>query len=317
MERTDGAFVMRRVLVIGGPTAVGKTATSLHLAGMIPCEIICADARQLYRRLDIGTAKPTRAEQEAVPHHLFDVLEPQESINAAEYAQLARSVIDGVPESSIPILVGGSGLYISAALDGLSPEIEDVDEAIRSQLQVELLERGRDNLYDELCRVDPMAAERYHDKNPRRVTRALEVFRATGRPISELWAQPRQVPPYEVLYVGLTCERAELQRRIARRCVLMWQEGLLDEVKSLLESGVDLESRSMQSVGYRQVAEVIMGAGSLSDVKERLPILTWQYAKRQLTWFTRDLRYTWLSDEPRMNAQTIWSLLRERNWINA
>ncbi|MBU3698970.1 MAG: tRNA (adenosine(37)-N6)-dimethylallyltransferase MiaA [Candidatus Kapabacteria bacterium] len=308
--------MMRRVLVIGGPTAAGKTATSLELGKLIPCEIICADARQLYRRLDIGTAKPTADERARIPHRLFDILEPHETINAAEYAQRARSAIKETSITTLPMLVGGSGLYISATLDGLSPVITDVDESIREKLQLELHQRGRDELYDELRRVDPTAAELYSDKNPRRITRALEVFRATGKPISEFWKLPPEAPPYEAIYIGITCERDELKRRIDDRCEAMWNDGFLEEVAQLLASGVKPSAQSMQSVGYRQAAEVVLGERSLDDAMERLKVMTWQYAKRQLTWFTRDLRYAWLASDPQSNARTIWSMLRERNWID-
>lgn len=307
---------MRRVIVIGGPTAAGKTDTSLALSQMIDCEIVCADARQVYRGLEIGTAKPPSDVRARVPHHLFDILEPTERVNAAEYARLAHSVLDAIPNRSFPVMVGGSGLYISAALDGLSPSVAEVDDAIRTQLQRELEERGRDSLYEELCRIDPVAGALYQDRNPRRITRALEVFRATGRPLSEHWKQPALSVPYEVLYFGVRCDRDELRDRIGLRTQRMWQEGLLDEVVQLLEAGVEPSMQAMQSVGYREVIEVTTGSLSIEAAIERMNTATWQYAKRQLTWFTRDLRYTWLASDPESNAQLIRSLMKERGWFD-
>lgn len=309
-------MIVRRVLVIGGPTAAGKTDTSLELARLIRCEIICADARQLYRGLDIGTAKPLAHEREIVRHHLFDILDPMQQITAADYARQVHQVIDQMPSDVLPVLVGGSGLYISAALDGFSPAVSDVSDEIRSELHRELEMRGRDELYQELERVDPAAAKLYSDRNPRRVLRALEVYRSTGRPISELWSVKPESTRYEVLHVAVGCEREELRRRIHRRSEEMWSRGLLSEVERLLSNGVSRQEQSMQSVGYRQAADVLDGAITIEKAKERLETATWQYAKRQLTWFRRDLRYTWLESDSITNALAIRSMMIQRKWID-
>lgn len=307
---------MRRVIVIGGPTAAGKTDTSLELARLIDCEIICADARQLYRGLNIGTAKPPAQDRERVLHHLFDVLDPMQQITAADYAVQVHHVIDELSTDVLPVLVGGSGLYIAAAMDGFSPAVMDVREEIRSELQNELETRGRDALYLELERVDPAAAKLYSDRNPRRVLRALEVFRSSGRPISELWNVKPESTKYDVLHVAIGCEREELRQRIHRRSEEMWSMGLLGEVEYLLSCGVSRQAQSMQSVGYRQAADVLDGTISIEAAKEHLETATWQYAKRQLTWFRRDLRYTWLESDPITNAMAIRSMMIERKWID-
>lgn len=309
-------MIMRRVIVIGGPTAAGKTDTSLELANLIRCEIICADARQLYRGLDIGTAKPPAEDRERVRHHLFDILDPMQQITAADYAEQVHHAIDQMAPDVVPVLVGGSGLYISAAIDGFSPAVTDVSSEIRRELQDELETRGRDALYQELERVDPVAAKLYSDRNPRRVLRALEVHRSTGRPISELWSVKPQSTRYDVLHVAIGCDRDELRQRIHRRSEEMWSRGLLGEVDHLLSSGVSRQAQSMQSVGYRDAADVLDGTTSIEIAKNRLETATWQYAKRQLTWFRRDLRYTWLEADPKTNASAIRSLMLLRKWID-
>jgi tRNA dimethylallyltransferase len=307
---------MRRVIVIGGPTAAGKTDVSLALASLMRCEIICADARQLYRGLDIGTAKPPFEDRQRVGHHLFDVLDPMDHITAADYATHVRGVIEAMPDDVMPVVVGGSGLYICAAIDGFSPAVTDVSEDIRSELRIELETRGRDQLYQELEMVDPIAAQLYKDRNPRRVLRALEVYRSSGRPISELWNVKPVASGYDVLHIAIGSERQDLRRRIQRRSQQMWSMGLLGEVENLLSSGVSRDAQSMQSVGYREAADVLSGTISIDTAKERLETATWRYAKRQLTWFRRDLRYTWLESDPTTNALAIRSLMIERKWID-
>ncbi len=306
---------MRRVLVIGGPTASGKTATSLALAKLTACEIISADARQIYRGMDIGTAKPTLDERTSARHHLFDIRQPGESYNAAQYALDVHSVIDEIPPTSLPVIVGGSGLYIKAALDGLSSPIGEVDGSIREELMVELEQRGRDALYDELQRVDPAAAELYADRNPRRITRALEVYRATGKPLSSFWKSQADTPAYDVLYVATNHERSLLRSRIDLRCGWMWQTGLLEETSTLLDDGLDPLCQALQTVGYREAIDVLQGASTVEQAKAQLKISTWHYAKRQLTWFMRDSRYRWLSSEPEMNASAILEMISTRKWI--
>lgn len=306
---------MRRVVVIGGPTASGKTATSLALAAMTSCEIISADARQIYRGMDIGTAKPTIEERARVPHHLVDIRQPGKTYNAAQYALDVHTVIENIPPTSLPVVVGGSGLYIKAAFDGLSSPIGEVDESIRVALMCELDERGRDALYEELQRVDPESAEIYVDRNPRRITRALEVFRATGKPLSAYWKSQTETPLYDVLYVATNHERSILRSRIDLRCDWMWGSGLLDETRRLLDAGVDPECQALQTVGYREAIDVLQGASTLDQAKAQLKISTWHYAKRQLTWFMRDSRYQWFCNEPEVNASAILEMISERKRI--
>ena len=306
---------MRRVIVIAGATASGKTAASLALAQMINSEIISADARQVFIGMDIGTAKPTSEERAMVPHHLIDIRRPEQTYNAAEYAADVHSIIDSLPHDVMPVLVGGSGMYINAALDGLSSLPAEVDASIRANVALELAGRGRDALYEELQRVDPEAAALYSDRNPRRVTRALEVFRATGKPLTSFWKEQSRQARYDVLAVAIGHDRGALRSRINERAEQMWEQGLVQETQALLDSGLDPLAQSLQTVGYREVLAFLSGKtttqGALNDMK----ISTWHYAKRQLTWFMRDSRYTWISDPAHSVAESILNLLKERNWI--
>ncbi len=299
----------RQILVIAGPTASGKTAASLELARHRPIEVIIADARQVYRHLDIGTAKPTTQERAVCPHHLVDILEPTEPYSAADYARDARAALTAIPEGHLPVFVGGSGLYISAALDGLSQDVVPPEPAMREQLQHELDERGRDAMWDELHRLDPMAAERYADKNPRRVLRALEVIRITGRPFSSTWDVRKDPYPADVTYLAIDVDRAALRDRITQRCQQMWEGGLLSETRRVLEMGITPTAQSLQTVGYAEAIAVLHGRLSEDEALQQMVTNTWRYAKRQLTWFRKDERYRWVASAT--NADMGAAILQE------
>jgi tRNA dimethylallyltransferase len=306
---------MRRVIVIAGATASGKTAASLALARMINCEIISSDARQVFVGMDIGTAKPTPEERSAVRHHLIDIRRPDENYNAAEYSGDVHTVINSLPLDVIPVMVGGSGMYINAALDGLSSLPAEVDDDIRADVARELAERGRDAMYQELQRIDPEAAALYADKNPRRITRALEVFRTTGRPLTSFWKQQSREQRYDVLAVAIAHEREGLRARINARAEQMWEAGLVGETQALIKAGLNPSAQSLQTVGYREVLAFLSGQTTSQGALQDLKISTWQYAKRQLTWFMRDSRYSWISGEPHVIAESILTLVNERKWI--
>lgn len=285
----------RRVLVIVGPTASGKTALSLELARHLPIEIISADARQVYKHLDIGTAKPTEAERAVCRHHCIDILEPSAPYSAADYARDARAAINAVPSTHLPVMVGGSGLYLQAALDGFSTDAVAPEPEIRERLQVEMDQRGREAMYAELQRKDARAAERYTDMNPRRILRALEYIEITGRPFSETWDQHRDAFDVDPFYIGIEIEREHLNARINARCDAMWRDGLLDETQRVLDMGVSPAAQSLQTVGYVEAIAVLNGTMTLADAREKLRISTRRYAKRQRTWFRRDERIHWIS----------------------
>ena len=285
----------RKVLVLAGPTATGKTALSIELAEHIPLEVVSADARQVYRMLNIGTAKPTQEQQRSVKHHCIDIRDPADTYSAAEFAIDARNAINAIPSDALPVLVGGSGLYIAAALDGFAQDVQAADEGIRATLANELEVKGRKGLYEELCAVDTRAAERYADMNPRRVIRALEFYRATGRKFSSTWDSPRNTPAYNVVYVGITHEKETLHTRIESRCDEMWNNGLLEETKAVIMSGVSPTAQSLQTVGYSEAIDVLEGRSTIDSAREMIKTNTRRYSKRQMTWFRRDERYQWTS----------------------
>lgn len=284
----------RRVLVIVGPTASGKTALSLELARQLPIEIISADARQVYKHLDIGTAKPTVDERSVCPHHCIDILEPSAPYSSADYARDARAAIDAVPSSHMAVMVGGSGLYIQAALDGFSTDAVAPEPEVRERLMARFDELGRDEMYEELQRLDARAAERYTDKNPRRILRALEYIEITGQPFSETWDRHRDAFDVEPVYIGIDIDRDVLNDRINERCDAMWRDGLLDETQRVLDMGVAPTAQSLQTVGYVEAIAVLMKTMTLSEAQEKLRVATRRYAKRQRTWFRRDERIHWV-----------------------
>ena len=300
----------RRLIVLAGATASGKSDVAMHLGGKTPIEIVCADARTIYRGLDIGTAKPPPADLALVKHHLLDIVEPHQSYTASAYATAARSAIESIDINILPVIVGGSGFYIKALIDGLSEGVEEVDQEIRTQLTKEFEERGIEAMHEELATVDARAAAMYSDRNPRRVQRALEYHRATGKALSSAWEQQRNAAPYDVCFVAVHRERDELRRRIEDRCALMWRQGLLHETEQLLTSGLDEHVQSLQTVGYKQAIDVLRGRTSIELAQLEMITATWQYAKRQLTWFRKDARYQWVAGNTNECARDILRLFK-------
>jgi tRNA dimethylallyltransferase len=281
-------------LALVGPTAVGKTALALALAEHLPIEIVSADSRTVYRWMDIGTAKPSPAEQRRVPHHLLDVVDPDEPFTLASYQQQALAVIDRVARRGrIPLLVGGAGLYVSAVCDGLTLPDVPPDPAYREWLERRAAQDGWQALQLDLVSVDPLSAERIDPRNVRRVIRALEVFRATGQPFSR-WQTPSPTPPVDALIVGVRLERAILKARLERRIDSWMEAGFLDEVRGLLARGYDPELPSMSGIGYREVAQSLAGEVTLDAAVVQMKRATNQYAKRQLTWFRRTPGLMWI-----------------------
>lgn len=314
MSNAVSAF--RRIIVIAGPTASGKSDVAMQLSERLPIEIVCADARTIYRGLDIGTAKPSHEDQTRVKHHCLDIVGPEQSFTASMFSQAARLAIDSITQDVIPVVVGGSGFYIKALLDGLSEGVADVDEQIRQALTEEYELKGRDAMYDELVLCDPKAAALYADKNPRRVQRALEYFRATGDQLSSTWDRARKGSEYDVLYVAIHRERDDLRDRIARRCHRMWELGLLRETEALLSSGIHEQVQSLQTVGYKQAIDVLRSRREPEDAGQEMVHATWQYAKRQLTWFRKDQRYTWIDGASDRCADDILRMHEERKNID-
>jgi len=278
-----------RLVVLSGPTAVGKTGLALELARRLGAEIVNADSLQVYRYLDIGTAKPTAAARAAVPHHLLDVVDPDENYDAARYLAAADAAVEAiVRRGRLPLVVGGTGLYIRALLFGLCP-VPAVPAVVRRQVREQLAAAGPEVLHRQLQRLDPETASRLHPRDRSRLTRALEVRLATGRSLREFQEAHRFARPrYRFLHLFLAGDREQLYRRIEERVDAMLAAGFLDEVRSLLDHGYDPGLKPLQSIGYRQLVLHLQGRLSLAEARRLIIRDTRRYAKRQFTWFARE-----------------------------
>jgi tRNA dimethylallyltransferase len=284
-----------KVIVVVGPTAVGKTETVLDLAAALPVEIVNADSMQVYRYMDIGTAKPSATERALVPHHLLDLVEPDEDFDAYRYRDLGRGAIGKVWRNRrTALVVGGTGLYVKALLHGLFPGAPRSAE-IRARLRSEGEAMGAIHLFHRLAAVDPTTAERIHRSDLVRIIRALEVWECSGRPISA-WQREHgfQEHPFRVLKIGLSVSRPELYGRIDDRVERMMARGLQEEVAWLLKRGYGPELKSMQSLGYRHLVRYLTGRSSLAEAVATMKRDTRHYAKRQMTWFGRDSEIRWI-----------------------
>ena len=294
----DSETIRPSVIVICGPTALGKTSAAIELAEIFNGEIVGADSMQIYRHMDIGTAKPTEKEQAQVIHHMIDIIDPDEPFDARLYASMARETVETLHHhNKIPFVVGGTGFYIKALLNGLF-EAEAKGENIRNGLKKEADIHGTAFLYDRLCRQDPEASKKIHPNDAYRIIRALEVLAMTGEAISGLHkAHCFNDNPFVVLKIGLHIHREILYDRINKRVDAMIDHGLLDEVKGLLAMGCSPDSKSMQSIGYRHMVDFIQGNCSWEETVRTLKRDTRRYAKRQLTWFRADPEIIWKSPD--------------------
>ncbi len=283
----EGTESLIRLVVIIGPTAVGKTALAVQLAEKFGGEIVGADSRQVYRLMDIGTAKPTAEERARVPHHLVDIVAPDETLTLAQYKQMAMEAIaDMHARGPLPFLVGGTGLYLKAVLEGWTiPEVGP-NLALRQQLEAEAQTLGHAHLHKILQSADPIAAQKIDPRNTRRVIRALEVCYTTGQPISS--RQRKMPPPYRTLQIGLTMPRGQLYRRIDERVDAMMAQGLLDEVKQLLALGYDESVPALSGFGYKQLIAYLRGELSLEAAVQQIKTETRRFVRRQYAWFPLD-----------------------------
>jgi tRNA dimethylallyltransferase len=283
-----------RIIVVCGPTASGKTSVAIELAERIGAEIIGADSLQVYRRLDVGTAKPTAEERARVPHHLVDVLDPVEPFNAAEFKTLADAAIADIrARGRVPMVVGGTGLYVRILVRGIFPA-PNPDVALRERLRKEIDAYGIGALHKRLMLVDPELAEKVETNDRNRIIRGLEIFEQTGIPLSEHQrVHDFGSASYEPFYLGIHRERADLYARIEARTALMMERGLLAEYRGLLDSGVPADAKPMESLGYRQMRDYLDGSRTLDEATEDITRETKRYAKRQTTWFrkTDDIRW--------------------------
>ena len=289
----------RPLVILAGPTAVGKTSVSVELAKALNGECVSADSVQVYRGLDIGSAKVTEAEMQGIPHHLIDVIDPSVNYDVSVFQKMAAEALERIYEKGkLPILVGGTGFYIQALLYGIdfSEEPDEKQQVIRQQLEKEALEEGGpDRLYTRLQAVDPLSTEKIHAHNVRRVIRALEYYMLHGKPISAHNAEERQRPPvYDAAFFVLTDDREKLYQRIDSRVDAMLSAGLLDEVKWLRDLGLSPEHTSLQGIGYKEMLQYLNGECTLPEAVEAIKKHSRNYAKRQLTWFRREAAAEWI-----------------------
>ena len=287
-----------KVLVIVGPTAVGKTALGVALAKQFNGEVISGDSMQIYQGMDIGTAKVTEDEKENIPHHMIDIKQPNESFSVAEFqAQVQDHITEIQQRGKLPIIVGGTGLYINAILYDYQFSDEKRDSSYQEKIEQEIAEHGIDVVYQRLQAIDPTQAKSIHPNNTRRVIRALEVYDRTGQTVTELQHSQPSTPRYDTIIIGLEMERSLLYQRIDQRVDLMIEKGLVDEVRSFYHNGLK-NAQSMQAIGYKEFTPFFENEYDLARAVELLKRNSRRYAKRQYTWFRNKLNVNWYSITP-------------------
>lgn len=287
------------LIILTGPTAVGKTKASIGLAKAVDGEIISADSMQVYRHMDIGSAKIKPEEMEGIPHHLIDVLEPDDEFHVVKFQQLAKKAMREIWERGhIPIVTGGTGFYIQALLYDIDFDENEKEDAYRKELEAYAREHGAEALHEKLALVDPASAEMIHPNNIKRVIRALEFYEQTGKRISEHNEIQRQrESPYAFAYFVLTDDRAHLYERINRRVDQMIEEGLVNEVQALKDKGYTKQLVSMQGLGYKEILDYLDGNCTLEEAIYTIKRDTRHFAKRQLTWFKRERDVIWINKQ--------------------
>ncbi len=294
---------MNHLIAIVGPTGIGKSQLALRLAQTFEGEIVSADSRQVYRYMNIGTAKPSREELSLVPHHLINIVNPDEDFSLAQYQELAYKVIGDIHQrNKLPILVGGSGMYIWSVLEGWGiPQVQP-DLEFRHSLEEKANKIGKDELYRQLEEIDPVAAQRIDRRNVRRTIRALEVHKGTETPFSQL--QYKQAPPFNTLIIGLTADRAELYRRIDLRVDEMIDQGLVAEVEKLVNMGYDFNMPAMSGIGYKQIGMFLNGELTLATAIQQIKFETHRFVRHQYNWFQlKDYRIQWFDIQSKLDSE--------------
>ena len=287
------------LIVVAGPTASGKTGLAIDIANYVGGEIVSADSMQIYKYMNIGSAKPTQKERAKAVHHMIDFLEPDAEFSVADYTEMAHKVIADIYErKKIPIMAGGTGLYINSVVNDVTFGEMDTDYELRESLRKTAEEKGSEYLLHMLSEFDEVSAKRLHPNNLRRIIRAIEFYKITGKPISEHQEETKKTQSrYNPLMLCVNWDREELYDRINRRVDMMMDEGLLDEVKRLMDMGYTKDLNSMQGIGYKEVMDYFDGKASLEETVEIIKQSSRRYAKRQLTWFRRDERIHYVSSE--------------------
>lgn len=288
---------MNPIICIAGPTASGKTALAVALAQELGGEVVSCDSMQVYRRMDIGTAKPTVEEMHGIPHHMLDVAEPDEDFSVSRYCRMASPIVDDiVSRGKVAIIAGGTGLYMDSLIRG-NAFAPFPSTGVREKLEAQADAEGMEKIHAWLTSVDPEAAGRLHLSDRKRIIRALEVYLETGETITEHNRRTQAIPPkYSPLWLGLDFEdRAQLYHRIDRRVDIMLDMGLIDEIKGLLHSGIPEKCTAMQAIGYKEFVDALQGRGTIVEAADQVRQSSRRYAKRQLTWFRRNQAIHWLT----------------------
>ena len=304
---------MNNIICIAGPTASGKTALAVAMAKELSGEVVSCDSMQVYRRMDIGTAKPTTDEMQGIPHHMIDVAEPDEDFSVSRYCNLARPIVeDIVSRGKTAIIAGGTGLYMDSLIQG-NDFAPFPSTGVREKLEQEARAQGIQVLYDRLAAIDPEAAGRLHLSDQKRIIRALEVYLETGETITEHNRKTQLLPPrFSPIWLGLDFEnRAELYERIDRRVGIMLEQGLIGEIQGLLSSGIPEKCTAMQAIGYKEFVAALNGECTLEEAADQVRQSSRRYAKRQLTWFRRNKSIHWLTRKPGQDREEILTQARQ------
>lgn len=291
-------IIIKDLIVITGPTASGKTAMSVELAKILGGEIVNADSMQIYKYMDIGTAKPTLEERQGIPHHLIDIVEPDEQFSVARYCECAKEAIDSIHKrGKTAVMVGGTGLYVDSLVNNI--QFSEIEPDLKYRKDMELLaeENGNEYIYNLLVDIDPESAGKIAAADRKRIIRALEVYHLTGKTITEHNENSRSVPsPYNTTMFAIDVDRQVLYDKINRRVDIMLENGLVDEVKRIIDMGVQKSSTAMQAIGYKEISECLTGDISLEEAADKIKQGSRRYAKRQLTWYRRNDKIHWVKN---------------------
>ncbi len=304
---------MNNIICIAGPTASGKTALAVELAKVTNGEVVSCDSMQIYKRMDIGTAKPTQEEMQGIPHHMLCVAEPDEDFSVSRYCEMATPIVDDIlTRGKTAIIAGGTGLYMDALIRGNS-FAPYPSTGRRQELEALAEHEGIEAVLTQLSQVDPESAARLHPSDRKRIIRAMEVYLETGKTITEHNRQTQAVPPrYTPIWFGLEdTERAQLYARIDRRVDIMLEKGLIAEIQSLLDEGIPEKCTAMQAIGYKEFIDALAGRCSIDEAADRVRQASRHYAKRQLTWFRRNPSVHWLRREKNSNTGEILAMARQ------